>query len=128
MGEGLAQDHVNAIAMRAVADAWIDDVHSVAAPSATGINASDARQYHLASAGVVVEDAKRVSVLRSSMENPQNRGSGGNGYLFEVSRTNDVLFADDEARNGRHDFRTGASATSAPCCSAARRAAARCSR
>ena len=99
-----AQDHVNAVAMRGVADAWVDDVHSAAAPSATGMNASDTRAYHLASAGIVVEDAKRVSVLHSSMENPQNRGSGGNGYLFEVSRTNDVLFADDVATNGRHDF------------------------
>lgn len=102
-----AQDHVNAIALRGVADAWVDDVHSAAAvgvSGATGMNASDMRAYHLASAGLLVEDAKRVSVLRSSMENPQNRGSGGNGYLFEVSRTNDVLFEDTVGRNGRHNF------------------------
>ncbi len=99
-----AENHSNVIAMRGVADAWIDDVHSTVAPSAGRMNASDTRPYHLASSGVMIEDAKRVSVLRSSMQNPQNRGSGGNGYLFEVSRTNDVLFADDVAENGRHNF------------------------
>jgi hypothetical protein len=45
-----------------------------------------------------------VSVLDSSLENAQNRGGGGNGYLFEFSRTSELLFADVVARNGRHNF------------------------
>lgn len=99
-----AENSIDVILFRGVTDAWISDVHSVAMPGATGLNASDTRAYHLRSSGIKIEDAKRVSVLGSSMENAQNRGSGGNGYLFEVSRTNEVLFADDVAKNGRHNF------------------------
>jgi len=99
-----ASDRVHAITITGVEDAWVRDVHSVAAPGATGMNAGDERAYHLRSGGIVIETAKRVSVLRSSMENPQNRGGGGNGYLFEFSKTNEVLFADTVAKNGRHNF------------------------
>lgn len=99
-----AEDRVHVITMNDVADAWILDVHSVAAPGATGQSASDKTPYHLRSNGILIEDAKRVSVLESSLENPQNRGSGGNGYLFEVSRTSEVLVADTVARRGRHNF------------------------
>src|SRR5690606_15344702 len=62
-----AEHQVKVIAMRDVKDAWIDDVHSVASPSATGQNASDKRVYHLRGSGVTIENSKRVSVLRSSM-------------------------------------------------------------
>ena len=99
-----AEDRVHVITMNDVADAWILDVHSVPAPGATGQSASDETPYHLRSNGILVEDAKRVSILESSLENPQNRGSGGNGYLFEVSRTSEVLVADTVARRGRHNF------------------------
>jgi hypothetical protein len=98
------ENHVSVLTLVDVADAWVKDVHSVANPAATGADASDTRPYHLASAGVVVASSKHVSVLDASMENPQNRGSGGNGYLFEVSRTNDVLFSETVARKGRHNF------------------------
>jgi hypothetical protein len=94
-----AEHHAGILTMRGVSDAWIDDVHSVQTPGQSGGDA-----YHLRSSGILVEDSKRVSVLSSSMQNPQNRGSGGNGYLFEISRTNEVLFQDCEARNGRHNF------------------------
>lgn len=90
-----AENQVNVLTMRGVTDGWIDDVHSVAMPG---------NEYHLRSSGITIASSKRVSVLRSSMQKPQNRGSGGNGYLFEVSQTNEVLFADDEAYEGRHNF------------------------
>jgi hypothetical protein len=93
--EAWAETHVDVIAMREVQDAWVDDVHSVPDGTTT---------YHLRSGGLVIEKSKRVSVLRSSMASPQNRGGGGNGYLFEVSRTSEVLFADCEGRDGRHNF------------------------
>ncbi len=99
-----AEHQSTLIAMSNVTDAWIRDVHSVANAAATGRTASDTRAYHLRSGGIVIADSKRVSVLATSMENPQNRGSGGNGYLFEVSRTSEVLIADSVGRNGRHNF------------------------
>lgn len=95
-GTAWAENKATAVSFKAVRDAWVNDVHSVAEPTEA--------PYHLRSYGVLVENSKRVSVLDSSMENPQNRGEGGNGYLFVVSRTNDVLFADSVARNGRHNF------------------------
>ncbi len=99
-----SETHVAALGMANVTDAWVRNVHSVATPRATGKDGADTRAYHLRSGGLVIEDSKRVSVLSSSMENAQNRGESGNGYLFEVARTNEVLFADDIGRNGRHNF------------------------
>ncbi|HSO33864.1 MAG TPA: glycosyl hydrolase family 28-related protein, partial [Labilithrix sp.] len=93
-----AENQAHAIMLRDVADAWVSDVHSVAP---AGASPSD---FHLRSSGIYMETAKRVSVLGSSMENAQNRGAGGNGYLFEVSQTSEVLFADCTGRNGRHNF------------------------
>ena len=49
-------------------------------------------------------DSKRVTVADCVMQLAQNRGGGGNGYLFEVSRSSDVLFRDDVGRGGRHNF------------------------
>jgi hypothetical protein len=99
-----ADNSIHAVGLKQVADGWVRDVHSVATPGATGQNASDTRAYHLRSSGIIVTQSKRVSILGSSMENAQNRGSGGNGYLFELSRTSEVLIADSVARNGRHNF------------------------
>jgi hypothetical protein len=90
-----AENQVNVIRINGVTDMWLDDVHSVQTPGS---------EFHLRSKGVILESSKRVSILRSSMRKPQNLGPGGNGYLFEVSMTNDVLFADDEAYDGRHNF------------------------
>jgi hypothetical protein len=72
--------------------------------AATGWSALDPREYHLQSCGVEVVESKRVTVLSTTMQNAQHRGSGGNGYLFEVSRSNEVLFADCQGANGRHSF------------------------
>jgi hypothetical protein len=99
-----AENRVNAITLRDVADAWVTDVHSMPASGATGRSSTDKTPYHLRSGGILIENAKRVSVLGASMAYPQNRGSGGNGYLYEVSRTSEVLFADSEGRSGRHNF------------------------
>lgn len=99
-----AENRTNAVTLRDVADAWVRDVRSVPAPDATGRSASDTRAYHLRSGGILVEDAKRVSILGVTLENAQNRGSGGNGYLYEISRTSDVLVRDSKGNNGRHNF------------------------
>jgi hypothetical protein len=99
-----AENRVNAITLRDVTDAWVSDVHSMPAIGATGRTSTDKTPYHLRSGGILIENAKRVSVVGSSMAYPQNRGSGGNGYLYEISRTSEVLLADSEGRSGRHNF------------------------
>jgi hypothetical protein len=51
-----------------------------------------------------VRDSKRVTVSDTVLENAQNRGPGGNGYLFEVRASSEVLFRDCVGRAGRHNF------------------------
>ncbi|MBV1860798.1 MAG: hypothetical protein KUG77_20455 [Nannocystaceae bacterium] len=89
------QTQVAVIVLRAVKDGWVRDVQSYAA----GPDAA-----HLQSKGISVVGSLRVSVLDSVMQDPQHRGEGGNGYLFEVSQSSEVLFADLLAYNGRHNF------------------------
>lgn len=103
-GQAWSGGQVSAVVVSDVTDAWVRDVHSVPTPGATGKDASDGRAYHLRNGGLRLEDSKRVSILDSSMENAQNRGEGGAGYLFEVIGVNEVLFKNDVARNGRHNF------------------------
>ena len=94
-----ANDRSHAIGFSGVKDCFMTDVVSYESP-----NSSDDRQSHLQSGGVIVLHSKRVTVADSTMENAQNRGDGGNGYLFEVSRSSEVLFVDLTARAGRHNF------------------------
>ena len=94
-----ANDRSHAIGFSGVKDCFVTDVVSYESP-----NSSDDRQSHLQSGGVIVLHSKRVTVADSTMENAQNRGDGGNGYLFEVSRSSEVLFVDLTARAGRHNF------------------------
>ncbi len=85
------------VRMEWVADAWIDGLTSFASTLGDG-------EAHVMSGGIKILDSHRVTVQRSEISFAQNRGPGGNGYLFEVSRSNEVLFADDVARRGRHGF------------------------
>lgn len=90
-----AGNQVAAIRLEGVVDSWVRDVQSYAPPGET---------FHLQSKGVVVISSKRVTVRDSIMSDPQHRGEGGNGYLFEVSQSNEVLFSDVAAYRGRHNL------------------------
>lgn len=92
-------DRSHAIALIGVADGWIRRVHSFESP-----NSNDDRERHLQSNGLYVLDAKRVTISESIMARPQHRGGGGNGYLFEVSRSSEILTRDCEGQDGRHNF------------------------
>ncbi len=94
-----ANELSHAIGLIGVADGWIRDVHSFESP-----NSMDGRGRHLMSGGVFVRDSKRVTIVESIMARPQNRGDGGNGYLFEISRSNEILTRDCEGLEGRHNF------------------------
>ncbi len=89
-------DRSHGILLSGVSDGWVRRVTSWAPPAGSGD--------HLASGGLKVLDSKRVTVADCSLERPQNRGGGGNGYLFEVSRSSEVLFVDLVARGGRHNY------------------------
>jgi hypothetical protein len=89
-------DQVHALELRGVRDCMVRDVASWDGPNGT--------PHHLQSSGVMVRASKRVTIADSSMEFPQNRGPGGNGYLFELRASNEILIRDTVARAGRHNF------------------------
>jgi len=96
------QDQVHVIEFNGVADGWIDGVTSYPSPGAPQAGLGVDR--HLQSGGIIVRQSKRVTVANGSLESPENRGGGGNGYLYEVRQSSEVLFRDLVARDGRHNF------------------------
>jgi hypothetical protein len=95
-----AENQVHAIEFSGVKDAWIRNVASFSPPLAP----ADDPPPHLASGGIIVRYAKRVTVADSRMELAQHRGGGGNGYLYEVRQSSEILFRDCTGRRGRHNF------------------------
>ncbi|MBN2309649.1 MAG: hypothetical protein JXR94_11790 [Candidatus Hydrogenedentes bacterium] len=89
---------VHTIKFRGVRDCWASEVESFASPLA------EAHGYHLQNCGFKAEDSIRVTFADCVMERAQNRGEGGCGYLFEISRCGEVLTCDCTARKGRHNF------------------------
>jgi hypothetical protein len=92
-------DRTHALSLIGVADGWIRRVHSFESP-----NSSDERERHVMSGGILLRDTKRVTVADSIMARAQNRGGGGNGYLFEISRSSEILTRDCQGFEGRHNF------------------------
>ena len=88
---------IHVIEMTGVKNGWIHNVDSfqiAAAPSG----------FHLQSGGVFIKQSKNITVADSAMKFAQNRGAGGNGYLFEVMQSNEILFRDCVAKAGRHNL------------------------
>jgi len=97
-----AQSQVHALSLRGVKDAWVRGVASFVSPGAPAQGLGSGR--HLQSSGVEVVQSKRVTIADSTMSLPQHRGGGGNGYLFEISQSSEVLTRDCVGRAGRHNF------------------------
>ncbi|MFT6400563.1 MAG: hypothetical protein ACJAYU_005341 [Bradymonadia bacterium] len=96
-----AHDRVSVLQLVDLVDCWVRDVHSFAPPSAAD---GDDDAPHLQSGGIRIEASKRVTVQDTHLASAQNRGGGGNGYLFEIRRSNEILTRDCTARAGRHNF------------------------
>ena len=97
-----AQSQVHALSLRGVKDAWVRGVASFVSPGAPAEGLGSGR--HLQSSGVEVVQSKRVTIADSTLGFPQHRGGGGNGYLFEISQSSEVLTRDCVGRAGRHNF------------------------
>jgi len=100
--EAWAQNQVHVLELSHVADAWVRDVGSFASPLAPATG--DGAGAHLQSSGVGVLLSKRVTIADSRMELAENRGVGGNGYLWELRQSSEVLWRDLIGRAGRHNF------------------------
>lgn len=96
--EAWANNRVHAIGMSGVKDCWINNVKSFESPL------KKAKKRHLQSCGIIIRDSKRVTVSNCFLSKPQHRGGGGNGYLFEISRSCEILIRDCEGKDGRHNF------------------------
>ncbi|MDQ2076719.1 glycosyl hydrolase family 28-related protein [Marinimicrobium sp. ABcell2] len=88
-------DQPSGILLRFCRDCWIRDVKSFA---------QDGASHHLRSHGITVERSFRVTIADTLLERPENLGGGGNGYLFHLTRSNEVLVRDSIGRHGRHNF------------------------
>ena len=97
-----SQDQVHVIELDGVVDAWIRDVASYPSPGAPleGLGAGR----HLQSGGLLIRRSKRVTVADAHLAGAQNRGGGGNGYLFEVRQSSEILLRDSIGEGGRHNF------------------------
>jgi hypothetical protein len=93
------QDRSAALRFEGVHDGWVRRVTSFASPFF-----SDSRDLHLQSGGIQVVGSDRFTIVDTQLSGSQNRGEGGNGYLFEISRANEVLIRDSIADGGRHNF------------------------
>ena len=93
-----SQTNVHAVEISGAKNCWIQYVESTTSPSGKGGN------YHLQSGGLVVKDSKSITILGCDMRKAQNRGPGGAGYLYEVSRSNEVLVKECVALEGRHNL------------------------
>ncbi len=94
-----SENQIHLLAMKGVRDAVIRNVSSFASP-----HPDNAREHHLQSGGILITDSTRVTAKDCTLEKAQNRGGGGNGYLFEVRSSGEVLFSDCTGRSGRHNF------------------------
>lgn len=97
-----AQSQVSAIGMVGVEDAWIRGVASFESPGAPTEGPGMGR--HLQSGGITIQRSARVTIADSSLALAEHRGDGGNGYLFEIQQSSEVLVRDCVGRAGRHNF------------------------
>jgi hypothetical protein len=97
-----AASQVHVLELDDVSDGWITDVESFSPPSAP--TSGSGAGAHLQSSGIMVLRAKSFTIEKTRLANAENRGGGGNGYLFEIRQSNEILTRDSDGTNGRHNF------------------------
>jgi len=85
----------SAIQLSQCRDCWVKNVSSFGLPG---------KKHHLLSHGLVIDKSYRVTVDQVHMANTQHRGEGGNGYLFIIGSSNEVLVKNSSGENGRHNL------------------------
>ena len=95
-------NQVHLVAFLGAEDCWVDGLSSFAPPQAT--QPANLPPSELQSCGLMIEMSRRMTIRNSRLANAQHRGSGGNGYLFEVRQSNEILTENCTATNGRHNF------------------------
>jgi hypothetical protein len=93
-----ANDRAHVISFTDVKDCWANDLASFTPPG------DHNGTYDLQSGGSLVYGGKRVTIQNVTWQRAQNRGNNGNGYLFEIMSSNEVLTKDCVGHDGRHNF------------------------
>jgi hypothetical protein len=95
-GTGAYDVHTGrAVSFKGVINSWVRDVATY--------KAEGNKYAHIHSIGFSFSQSRFLTITRVSVENPQYRGGGGNGYPFVVG-SQDSLYDDLRAINGRHNF------------------------
>ncbi|MBT3288012.1 MAG: hypothetical protein HN380_11755 [Victivallales bacterium] len=89
---------VHAIGLAGARDCWVRNVRSFPSPH------PEAKSYHLQNGGIIVAQSRFVTIAECDLRKAQNRGGGGAGYLFEITRSNEILTRDCVGIAGRHNF------------------------
>lgn len=92
-----SNDRNHAVGFLYAEDCWVRDLGSWA-----GLVGDE--DHHLQSGGILIKRSRRMTVADSTLEKAQNRGGGGNGYLYEIMQSDEVLIRDSTGRAGRHNF------------------------
>jgi hypothetical protein len=87
---------------------WVRNVSTYPPPQNSGgygypSGAPDELKYHIHSYGLELRDTRNITVDNAHFANPQHHGGGGNGYLF-IIQGSDNLIQNSSAANGRHNF------------------------
>lgn len=86
-------------------DCWITSVHSRQP-------AANTTTCHMLSNAIRLSNSFRVSVRNCQLGRPQYGGGGGNGYMYQMSQSNDCLFDNCIADFSRHGFSIASGGTS----------------
>ena len=92
-----SNDRSHVLGFKNAQDCWASDLASW-----TGLAGDET--HHLQSGGILVDDSRRITITSTTMEHAQNRGGGGNGYLFEIMQSDEILIHGSVGRAGRHNF------------------------
>lgn len=88
-------DQSTALLMTQCVNCWLKEIGSFAKSHAP---------FEVRSHGIRVQESFQVTVSDSDLKTPEHLGGGGNGYLYQLSRTNEVLIKNSKGVNGRHNF------------------------
>jgi hypothetical protein len=91
-------DRIYAVSMNGVKNGWVRNITSFSPIE------DKTQLFHLQSGGIIAQHSKNITITNCQMEGAQNRGPGGNGYLFAVRMSNEILVRDSKALRGRHNF------------------------
>jgi hypothetical protein len=95
-------NQVRVIEVSGARDCWIRDVSSFPSPLAPEDGPGSGA--HLRSGGINIQLSMRITVADTVLGYAQNRGSGGNGYLFQIRTSSEILTRDCAGTAGRHNF------------------------